>query len=1647
MKTFMKRKWIVTAIIFISLIVIQFYLKNSFGSQNTEDENIVISTMSVYKNMDYSFLKTYNFGETNSSKSVLTFDTVEKLTTSEDIRLKKNKYVTTKGYYEIGDFGGATYLISDKADAYGSLKLQNGLYANIVPDSYVDKDGTKWVVVSVKQCGAKGDGKNEDQIGINTSLNLVNTYANSNDYSRGLLYIPKGEYKAYNQIQANVKNVNFVGDGDESIIFTDNDYRKDFAYDEPFFASWNGNNNFFGFFKLDAREVNLKKYMRQMCLFYCENMYIYNVTYYIPQEAWTGSYFEDKQYTNLTIYSGNKIVTVDNCLMYQMSGTYRGANIGIMDFWQKGTENITIMNCELHDNARDEQVGIFSVSGKPMSYIKNVDFINNTVYTYTTPYKEVHGWRTMCFTVAYSDNQVDDINISNNHFISETDSKFMTFGSVTNCRLKNNIFEIISSNGNVGYVFDSSASDPSNVLIDNNEFFLTYKNSSSEGKTFSAGNLTFSNNRVVSDCIIGKVADRLGIYDNNKFVALNGFTSFGSATRFTNSTLDAYAGHNGFYSDIFFTIGDKNENADIVYTGNTINDYTYFYDYKYVKPFDKLSSINNATLNSLNFSNNVYNCPNYSFIDDGYIYITWYRDSNVKNFICKNNDFQGAKGMLDYEIDENLNTFRNFTSDPSVSKISSIDITYNGEKVTELTTTENIVALDKIIKIAKENNEEEVANRDIDWVTAIESIANVSNNGVVTRKKYGSVYIYATSKDGSKVYSKVKINFVKAKAQDIKLEKNELTLKPNQKYSVVYEVIPYNSVSQNLKWESSNENVAKVNSDGTITAVAIGQTTITLTTTDGTNISKTINVTVSPTMVTKIELNSSYDYYENIGETKQLEVVSYFPNDAINKSIGKWVSSNEEIARVDSNGHVTIVGRGVCTIYAYSTDESCYASYNIYVKPNAIQNFTVSATKTQAELKWTAMDNVYGYNIYRYCNSEKTWTKIASRIPVKNSSYTDNNLTPNTEYKYYIVGFISSWDTGTRIEYEGISSNICTIKTNISEVITSITAGTTHLSMTIGNEGEVSASYLPKNAECEELNWEIADTSIANIKEVYNKTKTKFIGLKEGFTTLTISSKDYLGASTTIPVGVVPNYRVKDFELGSNYNNVEVKWKSIEEEDKIDGYIISRTKSIEFSPIAYISLDELTKSKYSDGEDCYMYLDTGLLFGTSYRYVITPYIMHDGLIYPCYRSMDRRVSVNSYVPVESIVAEKEYILNLNEEKEIFVKSNTPNASKEDFIWYSKNNNIVSVRKTSEKSAILKGLSTGISIVEIIANDEDCNYVSPKVVVLPDSVSQFKAVADKQKVTLSWNSVKGATGYNIYKYDSNLNEWKLLISTANCKYEDVSVECNKDYSYKISAYIADAEKSYEGKVSNEIIVATPDNPSYKLISIGNIDSIKKVANGTTLSVEALGLPQTISVEIENSTITNAKIVWNLETLADGTHYDVNCLEEQTFSILGKIILPNEVDLNNISTEVKIKIIVMKSNTSNITEPTDEPKDDESKTDDSINKPNPDETKPDDSPNKPSGDITKPDNSNGDKKDDSENNPSQGDKELGNLDNKKNDSTNTKDDSNFNEESKVDNTIATSTLPKTGTSTNTIVIICAIALTIITAFYCFIRYRKN
>lgn len=79
-------------------------------------------------------------------------------------------------------------------------------------------------------------------------------------------------------------------------------------------------------------------------------------------------------------------------------------------------------------------------------------------------------------------------------------------------------------------------------------------------------------------------------------------------------------------------------------------------------------------------------------------------------------------------------------------------------------------------------------------------------------------------------------------AADLTLNCSKTSINPGEYTSVKAAVAPCNATNKMIIWSSSNSNVAKVCTDGTVKGIAPGKTTITAETTTG--IIKTINITV-----------------------------------------------------------------------------------------------------------------------------------------------------------------------------------------------------------------------------------------------------------------------------------------------------------------------------------------------------------------------------------------------------------------------------------------------------------------------------------------------------------------------------------------------------------------------------------------------------------------------------------------------------------------------------------------------------------------------------------------------------------------------------------------------------------------------------------
>lgn len=142
--------------------------------------------------------------------------------------------------------------------------------------------------------------------------------------------------------------------------------------------------------------------------------------------------------------------------------------------------------------------------------------------------------------------------------------------------------------------------------------------------------------------------------------------------------------------------------------------------------------------------------------------------------------------------------------------------------------------------------------------------------------------------------------------------------------TIVYRIAPENADNDELKWTTSNELVATVSQDGTISAKSLGRTMITVTPSVGfgtASTMKTIEVTVIPEVIKATEIKFANNG-EKVYETDKLPLVYDILPANHTYSYLTWASSDESIATVDKNGVVTGVKAGDVTIYAYTHDGS-----------------------------------------------------------------------------------------------------------------------------------------------------------------------------------------------------------------------------------------------------------------------------------------------------------------------------------------------------------------------------------------------------------------------------------------------------------------------------------------------------------------------------------------------------------------------------------------------------------------------------------------------------------------------------------------------------------------------------------------------------
>ena len=164
-----------------------------------------------------------------------------------------------------------------------------------------------------------------------------------------------------------------------------------------------------------------------------------------------------------------------------------------------------------------------------------------------------------------------------------------------------------------------------------------------------------------------------------------------------------------------------------------------------------------------------------------------------------------------------------------------------------------------------------------------------------------------------------------------------------------------------LVWTSDNDEVATVAEDGTVNALAPGEAIVNVATKDG-KLSATCHITVTAPEEeiepTKVAMDS--DGMDALQAMKDSGVV--VPENVDPETL-TWASSDEAVATVDENGHITPVGTGECVITvtgAFLADDTAAASNmsykgtaNIVFLSATPKNEVVTTQETEGNM-WSA---------------------------------------------------------------------------------------------------------------------------------------------------------------------------------------------------------------------------------------------------------------------------------------------------------------------------------------------------------------------------------------------------------------------------------------------------------------------------------------------------------------------------------------------------------------------------------------------------------------------------------------------------------------------------------------------------------------------
>ena len=361
----------------------------------------------------------------------------------------------------------------------------------------------------------------------------------------------------------------------------------------------------------------------------------------------------------------------------------------------------------------------------------------------------------------------------------------------------------------------------------------------------------------------------------------------------------------------------------------------------------------------------------------------------------------------------------------------------------------------------------DASNKQVNWTSSNPSIL-VSNGRVTSSFRQGAPTtlingkpalgqgtITATTEDGGKTAKcQVTVYANVIAVSSIRLTDSSLQLARGESHTLTATVLPVNATDQSVHWTSSDTSVASVDQKGTVTAVSVGEATITASA-GGLSASCSVNVIIP---VTSISLDNNLLLLTKGSVAVLTATVS--PEDATDKTV-LWSSDNPSVATVDQNGRVTAVDAGdaVITASAGGFSATC-AVYCLNIPVSA-----VVLNKTSLSLARGASETLKA-TVSPSDASDKT---------VKWNS--DNPSVATVDQN----GQVTAVNSGAATITASAGNVSATCAVSVFVPVTSVTLNSANLTLSVGETALLEATVLPEDATDKNVTWYSSNPDVAAV--------------------------------------------------------------------------------------------------------------------------------------------------------------------------------------------------------------------------------------------------------------------------------------------------------------------------------------------------------------------------------------------------------------------------------------------------------------------------------------------------------------------------------------------------------------------------------------